>query len=86
VNISGAGVTTHAKNRAEAIKLIEFLTSPEAQQMFADSNFEYPANPQAGVNPLIAGWGKFKQDDTNIAAAGEFQAAATRLADRAGYK
>src|SRR5258705_348876 len=86
VNISGAGVTTHAKNRAEAIKLIEFLTSPDAQQMFADSNFEYPANPQAGVNPLIAGWGKFKQDDTNIAAAGEFQAAATRLADRAGYK
>ncbi len=86
VNISGAGVTTHAKNRAEAIKLIEFLTSPEAQQMFADSNFEYPANPQAGVNPLIARWGKFKQDDTNIAAAGEFQAAATKLADRAGYK
>ena len=86
VNISGAGVTTHAKNRAEAIKLIEFLTSPEAQQMFADANFEYPANPQAGVNPVIAKWGKFKQDDTNIAAAGEFQAAATKLADRAGYK
>lgn len=86
VNISGAGVTAHARNRAEALKLIEFLTSPEAQQMFADSNFEYPANPQAAVDPLIARWGKFKQDDTNVAAAGEFQAAATRLADRAGYK
>jgi iron(III) transport system substrate-binding protein len=79
-------VTTHSKNRAQAVKLIEFLTSPEAQQMFADANFEYPANPQAAVNPLIAKWGKFKQDDTNVAAAGEFQAAATRLADRAGYK
>jgi iron(III) transport system substrate-binding protein len=86
VNISGAGVTAHAKNRANAIKLIEFLTSPEAQQMFADANFEYPANPQAGVNPVIARWGKFKQDDTNVAAAGEFQAAAVKLADRAGYK
>jgi iron(III) transport system substrate-binding protein len=86
VNISGAGVTAHAKNRANAVKLIEFLTSPEAQQMFADSNLEYPANPQAGVNPVIARWGKFKQDDTNVAAAGEFQAAATKLADRAGYK
>jgi iron(III) transport system substrate-binding protein len=86
VNISGAGVTAHSKNRAAAIKLIEFLTSAEAQQMFADSNFEYPANPQAGVNPVIAKWGKFKQDDTNVAAAGEYQAAATRLADRAGYK
>ncbi|MDO8475605.1 MAG: extracellular solute-binding protein [Candidatus Rokubacteria bacterium] len=86
INISGAGVTAHSKNRAEAIKLIEFLTSPEAQQLFADSNFEYPANPQAAVSPILAKWGKFKQDDTNVAAAGEFQAAATRLADRAGYK
>ena len=86
VNISGAGVTAHAKNRANAVKLIEFLASPEAQQMFADANFEYPANPQAAVNPIIARWGKFTQDDTNVAAAGELQAAATRLADRAGYR
>ncbi len=86
VNISGAGVTTHAKNRAAAVKLLEFLSSPEAQQMFADSNFEYPANPQAAVNPIVARWGKFRQDDVNLAAAGEFQAAAVRVADRAGYK
>ena len=38
------------------------------------------------VNPIVARWGKFKQDDINIAAAGEFQAAAVKLADRAGYK
>ena len=86
VNISGAGITAHAKNKANAVKLLEFLTSPEAQQMFADSNFEYPANPQAVVNPILARWGTFKQDDINVAAAGELQAAATRLADRAGYK
>jgi iron(III) transport system substrate-binding protein len=86
VNVSGAGVTAHSKNRAEAVKLIEFLTSPEAQQMFADSNFEFPANPQAAVNPVLGKWGPFKQDDTNVAAAGEYQAAATKLADRAGYK
>jgi len=86
VNVSGAGVTAHAKNRANAVKLLEFLSSPEAQQMFADVAFEYPANPQAGTNPIVAKWGKFKQDDINVASAGEFQAAATRLADRAGYK
>ena len=45
VNVSGAGVTAHAKNRANAIKLLEFLSSPAAQQLFADSNFEYPAHP-----------------------------------------
>jgi iron(III) transport system substrate-binding protein len=86
VNISGGGITAHARNKANAVKLLEFLTSPEAQQMFADSNFEYPANPQAAVNPILARWGKFKQDDINVAAAGELQAAATKLADRAGYK
>jgi iron(III) transport system substrate-binding protein len=86
VNVSGAGVTAHARNRANAVKFLEFLSSPEAQQMFADVTMEFPANPQASLNPIVARWGKFKQDDINIAAAGEFQAAATKLADRAGYK
>ncbi|HXH84745.1 MAG TPA: extracellular solute-binding protein [Candidatus Tectomicrobia bacterium] len=86
VNVSGAGVTTHGKHRAEAVKFLEFLSSPEAQQMFADLSMEFPANPQASVNPVVAKFGPFKADDINVAAAGEFQAAATRLADRAGYK
>lgn len=86
VNISGAGVTAHAPRRAEAVKFLEFLSSPETQQLFADVSFEYPANPQAAVNPIVARWGKFKQDDLNVAAAGELQAAAVRLADRVGYK
>ena len=86
VNVSGAGVTAHAKNRANAIKFVEFLSGSEAQQMFADLAFEYPVNAHAAVNPIVARWGKFKQDDVNIAAAGEFQAAAVKLADRAGYK
>jgi iron(III) transport system substrate-binding protein len=86
VNISGAGVTAHAPNRAGAIKFLEFLSSPEAQQLFADLSYEYPANPQAGVHKLVAAWGRFKQDDINVAAAGEFQAAAVRLADRVGYR
>jgi iron(III) transport system substrate-binding protein len=86
VNVSGAGVTAHAKHRAEAVKFLEFLASPDAQQMFADLSFEFPANPQAAIHRLVAGWGPFKQDDVNVASAGEFQAAAVRLADRVGYK
>lgn len=86
VNISGAGVTAHAKNRANAIKLIEFLASPKAQELFVEANFEYPANPKASVNAILAKWGTFKQDDINVAAAGELQAAAIKLADRVGYK
>jgi iron(III) transport system substrate-binding protein len=86
VNISGAGVTAHAKHRANAIKLIEFLARPEAQQQLVHDNFEYPANPQTPVHPILAKWGPFKQDDINVAAASELQAAAVKLADRAGYK
>jgi iron(III) transport system substrate-binding protein len=86
VNISGAGVTAHAKHRVNAIKLIEFLSRPEAQQLLVNNNFEYPANPQTPVHPILAKWGPFKQDDINVAAAGELQPAAIKLADRAGYK
>ena len=76
----------HAKHRANAIKLIEFLARPEAQQLFVNTNFEYPANPHTPVHPILAKWGTFKHDDINVAAAGELQAAAIKLADRAGYK
>jgi iron(III) transport system substrate-binding protein len=86
VNVSGAGVTAHAKNRANAVRLLEYLSGLQAQQMFADASLEYPANPKAEVNAIVKAWGPFKQDELNVAAAGEFQAAATRLADRAGYK
>jgi iron(III) transport system substrate-binding protein len=86
VNISGAGVITQSKHRAEAIKFLEFLSTPEAQAVWAEASFEYPANPQAPAHPLLAQWGTFKMDDINVAAAGEFQAAATKLADRAGYR
>jgi iron(III) transport system substrate-binding protein len=86
VNVSGAGITTYAKRRAEAVRLLEFLSSPEAQSLFADVGYEYPANPRVAPVPLVAQWGEFLADDLNVAAAGEFQAAATRLADRVGYK
>ena len=86
INISGAGVTAHAKHRANAIKLIEFLSRPEAQQSIAQSNFEYPANPQAPVHPILAKWGPFKQDDIDVAAGCQLQAATVKLADRAIIK
>jgi len=86
VNISGAGVTKYAKNRANSIRLIEFLSSLEVQSLFAGANFEYPANPAAKPHSLIAGWGTFKGDQVDVAAAGALQAAAVRLLDRVRYK
>lgn len=86
VNVSGAGITKHAKNEAEAIKLLEWLSSPKAQNLFADVNYEFPANLTVTPDALVASWGKFKPNLINVAKAGELQATAVKLMDRVGYK
>jgi iron(III) transport system substrate-binding protein len=86
INISGAGVAKHAKHRDNAVKLVEFLSSTDAQNLFADANYEYPANPAVKASTIITAWGDFKADTVDVAAAGELQAAAVKLMDRVGYK
>ena len=86
VNISGAGITRHAKHPEAALKLLEWLSSDKAQNLFADSNMEFPANPKVQPNPLVAAWGEFKHDTVNVSEAGKLQAKAVMLMDRAGYK
>jgi iron(III) transport system substrate-binding protein len=86
VNVSGAGVTRHAKNPAGAQKLIEWLSSDKAQNLFADNNLEYPANPRVKPDEKVAAWGSFKPSLINVKDAGSMQAQAVKLMDRAGYK
>jgi iron(III) transport system substrate-binding protein len=86
VNVSGAGVTTHSKNREGAIKLIEWLSGEEAQAQFAGLNMEYPVNSNVKVDPVVEKWGEFKGNPMNVAKYGELQSAAIKLMDRAGYK
>ena len=86
VNVSGAGVTKYTQHRAKAIQLIEFLSSPEAQNLYADGNYEYPANPAVKPHGLIAAWGSFKADTVDVAAAGALQPAAVKLLDKVRYK
>lgn len=86
VNVSGAGVTRYAKNEKGAVKLLEWLSSDKAQNMFADKDMEFPANPKVKPDQLVAAWGPFKPNLINMAKAGELQAQATKLMDRAGYK
>lgn len=86
VNISGAGVTRHAKNPAGGQRLIEWLSSDHAQSIYADKDLEYPANPKIKPDSVIRQWGEFKPNLINVSKAGELQAAATRLMDRAGYR
>lgn len=86
VNVSGAGVTKFAKNPAGAQKLIEWLSSDKAQNLFADVNMEYPVNPKVKPDPKVAAWGSFKPNLINVKDAGSLQAQAVKLMDRAGYK
>ncbi len=86
VNVSGAGITRHAKNRPAAQKFMDFLASDAAQKIYTDRDLEFPANPKVDVDSIIKSWGPFKPNLINVAKAGELQAAATRLMDRAGYK
>lgn len=86
VNVSGAGITKYSKQKAQAQKLLEWLASDEAQEEFARLNFEFPAKPGIGVDPIVAAWGTFKADPVNVVEAGRRQAEAVRLMDRAGWK
>jgi iron(III) transport system substrate-binding protein len=86
INVSGAGVTKHAKNPQGAVKLLEWLSSVAAQSLYADANLEYPVNAAVKPDPVVVSWGSFKQNYINVAKAGELQTAAVRLMDRAGYR
>lgn len=86
VNVSGGGVVKTSKQPAEAQKFIEWLSSSEAQNLFADLNHEYPANAEVLPDPKVAKWGKFRQDVINVSIAGRNQAQAVRLMRQAGWK
>jgi len=86
VNVSGAGITAHARQRDNAIKLLEFLASDQAQRWYAEVNSEYPVNPAIPPSATLKSWGKFKADTLNVAKLGALNAAAVKLMDRAGWK
>lgn len=87
VNISGGGVARHAPNRANAIRFLEYLASPQAQSYFANGNNEWPVVKGAELaNPELASLGKFKVEQVPISSIGKGQIAAQRILDRVGYR
>ncbi|AFJ02479.1 Ferric iron ABC transporter, iron-binding protein [Methylophaga frappieri] len=86
VNVSGAAITKAAQNRDNAIKLLEFLTSDEAQHWYAEVNGEYPVVADIESSELLQQWGNFKADDLNMSVLGENNADAVKLMDRAGWQ
>ena len=86
INVSGAGVTKSAKNKENAIKFIEFLSSAEAQDVFGSVNFEYPVKINNNKSELLTSWGSFKSDRLNLSVLGKRNSEAVKLFDRAGWE
>lgn len=86
VNISGMAMTKSSKNKAEAVKFMEFLVTPEAQEILTGINYEYPINKDVKPSQTIADFGEFKEDKLSLNTIGENQKAAAMLTDKAGWK
>jgi len=86
VNVSGASILAAAKNKANAIKLLEFLASDEAQQWYAEVNGEYPIRDGIAVSDTLKSWGEFKKDTLKLDQLGTLNPEAVKLMDRAGWK
>ena len=85
VNLAGAGITKYAPHAEAAQKLLEWMTTEEAQALFAGLNQEFPANPKVPASEEVQAWGSFKADAIPVEVAGKRQAEAIMLMDRAGW-
>ncbi|MCZ8183628.1 MAG: extracellular solute-binding protein [Beijerinckiaceae bacterium] len=85
MNMSGLVLTKHAKNKAEAIRLAEWLVSPAAQELYAANNFEYPVVEGVSVEPFIAGFGKPRVDSVSLDDVAKNRKAASELVEKVGY-
>lgn len=85
VNLSGVLLIKTAPNRANGVKLIEWLLGDTAQQLYADANYEYPVRAGVAVNPTIAGYGTLNPDKLPIADIAKQRKAASALVDKVGF-
>ena len=66
INISGLALTKNAPNRENAIKLIQYLTSIEAQKTYVSNSYEYSVNPDVKPDEIVQSWGEFKKDPVDL--------------------
>jgi iron(III) transport system substrate-binding protein len=85
VNLSAVVLARYAPNKANAMKLIEWLAGDPAQHMYADMNYEYPVRPGIEINPTIAGYGKLDADKIPLSKIADHKKAAANLVDKVGF-
>jgi iron(III) transport system substrate-binding protein len=82
VNISGMAMAKHAPNRANALKLMEFLASDAAQKIYATANNEYPVNPKVSPSEIVQSWGPLKADPLPLENIAKYRRRASELVDK----
>jgi iron(III) transport system substrate-binding protein len=85
VNVSGVALTAAAPNKENAIRFMEFLSSPNAQEIYAAENFEYPIAPGTAPDDLVASWGSFTADTTNLMEIAQLRADAIRIVETVDF-
>jgi iron(III) transport system substrate-binding protein len=85
VNVSGAVLARHAPNRAEAVRLLEFLASEEAQSLYAKLNFEMPVRPDAPLDPIVASFGPMRIGAVPLPEIAAQRSRASRIVDEVGF-
>ncbi len=85
VNISGMALTRHAPHKADAVKLMEFLASDEAQRIYAEANNEYPVNPKVPPSAIVRSWGPLKPDPLPLENIAKYRKRASELVDKVGF-
>ena len=85
MNISAAGILKGSKNKQGAREFLEWLTSEEAQYIYTETNFEYPANPKASLSEEVASWGEFKMDELPLNVIAEQSPSAQKIINEIGW-
>jgi len=84
VNISGMALAKHAPNKDNAVRLMEFLSSAKAQEIYAEQVFEYPVAPGAQPTEIVKGFGAIKPDPLPIEEIARNRKTASELVDKVG--
>jgi iron(III) transport system substrate-binding protein len=85
VNISGALLAKHAPNKANGVKLIEFLSSDAGQSLYAERVSEYPLKAGVPVSKAVDSWGKLKPDALAFDKIGALRKKASEIMDKVGF-
>ncbi|MEN1928075.1 Fe(3+) ABC transporter substrate-binding protein [Luteimonas sp. MJ250] len=85
VNISGAALAAHSPNRDNAVKLMEYLVSDEAQSLYARANYEYPVKAGVELDPVVASFGELSVDPLPLTEVVANRREASALVDKVGF-